>query len=814
MILDYNYNSNKKNFSISYIKENGAKQVLNFNVERFKSYYKTPTGKYTNWDGCKCDVRWTEKPHRFDIRTYMSELPEQYKKLLKGKTAPKLYTFDIETLTRLSPDEIEQFPEPSEARFPITTISIVSPECNVLILGTKALGEGGDALLQSRFEKYVKDLEYFWELGLKMPKIKYVTFPSEEAMLRYFLSEIVAKVPILAGWNSIMFDWQYIQNRCRGYYPNIYFGICSPIKSLTMKTYTDARQNKVSLSMPCHTLVLDMMDVIENFDSVVMPIKESMSLDFVAGEMINSHKIEYDGSLDDLYRNDYDRYVFYNGIDSFLVQLLDKKFRTMQNIYAQALYCNEMIGKCFSKIALSEAMFFDYFYNNGIKVVPEQKNPDRGRLIGAYVRKPIPGKHRFVCCNDYASLYPSTIRSTNISPESYIDAFWDDAKLDPYRMKPSEYIVIGPEVYENNGSAEKPESGKFVGKFLDDAKLDPYRKDPNYFVSVNGCVYKNDRDYAFKLIQTQLAQNRNRAKYLYKKMDATIMNDVKHILDGKKVSSKKYPEDVVKGVDEIEYHIENTDDLLTLNAKGELKEFSTKLGNEIEYLSSFEQANKLIMNSLYGGSSHVAFFWFNMNLANDITGEARNIIHLMEHHIPDFLAREWPSMTDVHEKLGIHVDPKHAAEVLENSIDVTPEMNPESAYHGKSFATIVYGDTDSAARDTMLNIKRKDGSIESITIEEWFNKNYKKDRITYTPNGSELIKTDDMIQNWNDGLNYDNVNYIMRHKVSKPKWKLRTKSGKEIVVTSDHSLIVFRNGEKIQVKPSEVLPTDKILIVE
>ena len=28
-----------------------------------------------------------------------------------------------------------------------------------------------------------------------------------------------------------------------------------------------------------------------------------------------------------------------------------------------------------------------------------------------------------------------------------------------------------------------------------------------------------------------------------------------------------------------------------------------------------------------GGSSHQAFFWFNMDLANDITGEARNLIH-------------------------------------------------------------------------------------------------------------------------------------------------------------------------------------------
>ena len=710
MILDYNYNSNKKNLSISYIKENGAKQVLNFNVERFKSYYRTPTGKYTNWDGSKCDIRWTERPHLFDLKTYITELPEQYKKLLRGKTAPKLYTFDIETRTKNDGDKEETFPEPSEAKFPITTISIVSPECNAMILGTRPLGPGGDALLQSRFEEYINKLEYFSELGLPMPKIKYVCFPSEESMLRYFLEKIVAVVPVLAGWNSILFDWQYIQNRCKFYYPNLYFGSCSCIKSLTSKNYTNQKQEKVRLSMPNHTLILDMMDVIENFDMVVMPIKEAMGLDFVASETIHAHKIEYDGSLEYLYQTDYDRYVFYNGIDSLLVQLLDKKFKTMQNIYTQALYCDEMIGKCFSKIALSEALFFNYFYQNGIKVVPEEKNPDRGRLLGAYVRKPLPGKWKYICCNDFAALYPSSIRTTNIGPENYVDAFWKDDILNPYRSDLQKYIVIGPNVFENKGTLEKPELGKFIGKYLDDEKLEKYRKDPNYFVSVNGCVYKNDKDYAFRIIQTELAMNRNKSKYLYKKMDATVMADVKHLLDGKNIKDRNYEDDVVEGVKEIGYTVVNTSDIRQMMSDGSLKEFSIKLEDEITYLSSFEQACKLLANSLYGGSSHVAFFWFNMNLANDITGEARNIIHKMEHHIPDFLAKNWPSLTDLHKKLGIHVDPTRAARVLENSIDVTKEMNPDSAYHGKSFATIVYGDTDSLYISYDSLVKSIDGS--------------------------------------------------------------------------------------------------------
>ena len=55
---------------------------------------------------------------------------------------------------------------------------------------------------------------------------------------------------------------------------------------------------------------------------------------------------------------------------------------------------------------------------------------------------------------------------------------------------------------------------------------------------------------------------------------------------------------------------------------------------------------------------------------------------------------------------------------------------------------------------------------------------------------------------------------LIRHKVSKSQFKIRTKSGKEIIVTGDHSCIVFRNGEKIAIKAKDInKETDKILSI-
>jgi len=790
MILDYAYDSRKKNFSISYIKENGMKSLLNFNVSRFKAFYKTPTGRYKNWDGSNCDERWTDRPSKFEYKTFMKELNKNYKSLLEGKYNPKLYTFDIETMV-----VDDEFPEPSEAKFPITTISIANPNCDVIILGTRVLDEAGQEYLQNEFSKYVKDTKFFHTLGLKPPTIKYVHFVNEEAMLRYFLKNIVSKVPILGGWNSLLFDWQYIQNRVRFYYPDISLASCSTSYTTHRKNYKDKKEQTVTLTLPDHTLVVDMMDVIDQFDMVVMPIKDSLSLDYIASESIGANKIKYDGSLNDLYNNDYAKYVFYNAIDSFLVQLIDRKFKTLNIICTQSLVCHEKIESCFSKIAITEAMFWHYFYDSGIKCVYENKEDvERGRLIGAYVRIPTPGKHNLICCNDFASLYPSTIITCNLSIENFVGTFYDEEALKPFKENPTKYIVVGANVHKNKGTLAKPELGDFIARYLLEDELDVYRRDPRYFVSVNGSVYKNEKDYSFRCIQSKLKSDRNVSKYLAKQLEAEVITDIEHMRKGYTMKDKAYPENIVHAIAGLGYQVNMLSDMMMWDGPT-LDEFERKLKNEITYLTSAEQAYKLIGNSMYGGSSHVAFFWFNMALANDITGEARNIIHKMESHIPEYLKKAWPSMREFHKKHNIELDEKFVESVLNGD---------------KSFVSIAYGDTDSCAKDTIIKIENN-GIIESLTIEDLYNR-YINNDAGVTMMGHESVSCDCKILNWDNKLYFGTPKRIIRHKVTKPKWRLKTKDGKEIFVTNDHSMIVFRDGKKIEVKPKDILKTDKILI--
>ena len=54
----------------------------------------------------------------------------------------------------------------------------------------------------------------------------------------------------------------------------------------------------------------------------------------------------------------------------------------------------------------------------------------------------------------------------------------------------------------------------------------------------------------------------------------------------------------------------------------------------------------------------------------------------------------------------------------------------------------------------------------------------------------------------------------MRHKVfNKSKFRIKTKTGKELIVTGDHSVMVIRNNELISIPAKNILKTDKIITI-
>lgn len=689
MILDIVHRKDERILEISYIKENGQKDIIKFNANRMKTYKYDANGAFKNWNGARCSEAWTSNPSKFDIKMFISELEPKYRNILLGKTFPKMYAWDIETDT---PEDVE--PDGNQPHFPITTISICNTDLDTIVLGWKPLSEIEQKWVVDEYDKYIDNVPFIKTLDLKKkPRIQYMKFDNEEKMLRYFLEVIVANVPVFAGWNCMNYDWTYIVNRIKIYFPFLSISMSSKTNHTHTERFNDRFTDlSYNLPMPDHTWIVDMMDVIAT-DYVVMPEKEALNIDYIAHETMGINKLEYTeyGSLENLLRKDYPRYVLYNGVDSLLVQLIDKYFKTMLTLYMLGQYCEMKLSATTSKIAMTEAVVFRDFNNHNLKVVWEERNPVRGRLLGAYVKNPVKGLHRFCCCNDFASLYPSTIVTCNLSFENFIGHFWDEAELAKYSSDKN-YILFGPNVYKNlKPDAKQPEIGPKIGTFLDEKALKEYRAHPDkYFVTVNGSVYDNTKDSSFRRIQGVLKKDRNVSKYLSKDLDAHVMSDLEHLMQGRTIEHRDYKDNEIQALAEIGFeNIKSSDDLVMYKERWD--ELKTKLSFEIVFHTAKEQSMKILGNSMYGGSSHISFYWYNMDLANDITGEARNLTLMMEKHLSSFWKENWTKMTDWHKKWGIEVDPEKAKKLLGCNETV---IGSKTGVHEKG-DLLVYGDTDS-----------------------------------------------------------------------------------------------------------------------
>ena len=282
-----------------------------------------------------------------------------------------------------------------------------------------------------------------------------------------------------------------------------------------------------------------------------------------------------------------------------------------------------------------------------------------------------------------------------------------------------------------------------------------------------------------------------------------------------------------------------------------LKKKIDEVQAEYDRAKAMQLALKLVINGTYGAFAHPKFVLSNSHIANAITAMGRDVINYMLKKIETYFYKEWHLDITSHQKLGveyiaekdgkfylldregsnIHYPHKSLDAMLTKlnifRSDLTAENKTIGEYNiqfrrdvadfsnvqqiPKDKPIIIYGDTDSIFCKS--NICTNDGDY---TIEDLYNKNTHEGSAGITLNGHESVNCKEKILNWdeNKGIYYATVKRIIRHKVSKPKWKLKTKSGKEIIVTNDHSMIVFRDGKKLEIKPSEILITDKILIIK
>lgn len=226
-------------------------------------------------------------------------------------------------------------------------------------------------------------------------------------------------------------------------------------------------------------------------------------------------------------------------------------------------------------------------------------------------------------------------------------------------------------------------------------------------------------------------------------------------------------------------------DLDSFESEQERYAYIEELKKESSLCSQSEQAIKLALNSIYGALANKWFHWINVDIAEAITLGGQHAIKATVEFVRDWACRLHTNI-DLLLKFG-----KESIEPISRELEMTR-----------------YCDTDSVIGNSILNIENE----SPITIEEFFNREAKE--IIISPNGTEFCFTNKKTLNYDHetkSLIYSPIKRIIKHKVSKAKYKITSSTGKEMIVTGDHSIIIIRNNNKMSIKACDLKDTDLLI---
>ena len=423
---------------ISYVGADGTIKFLNYPIPKdwwFNWSYsrygdRSADPYYRSWDGKPVTKRF------LDDNRDICENREHEILCSMVKAYPQmsvLYDMNIPT-TAFMDIEVEVdgsgFPEPSKAQSPVTTISYVVGDV-VTVFGRAALT---DEQISGIVKKVKEHTERF---GVDYTFV-YRYYGNEYDMLEDFFFNYVKNVPALTGWNLFGFDWPYLYNRCK----NIGLDIRN-ISPTGKWTKHKVLKSEITAEIPMHKVIYDYLEIYKKWDRTV-EVKENSTLDFVASAALGVTKVKHSLGFQDMWEQEPDNYVFYNAIDSILVAELDKKIKTSKTMYALANLTHVDLLNNISPVRTIEIVQCEYAWMDG-KVFPNVKNNAvKQDYEGAYVYPTIPGIYRNILALDFNSLYPTTQRQLNISPDTYIK------KDKSYTPKADEIKTVSGAVYKRN----------------------------------------------------------------------------------------------------------------------------------------------------------------------------------------------------------------------------------------------------------------------------------------------------------------------------------------------------------------------------
>ena len=234
-------------------------------------------------------------------------------------------------------------------------------------------------------------------------------YGKEKELLIEFISYIKEKDPdVLIAWNGDGFDFPFIINRM------IRLNIePKSLARMNGNVFTTEHGAKIF-----GRVLFDLMNAYKKHFSGGG--RESWSLEYISNYELGEKggKDKYKGELDDLRKNDFDKFLEYNKRDVELLVLINEKLKMIE-------FFDEIrrMGFCkfedvFMNSKTADCLCLKYAKQNNFILPSVKKNPKEETYKGAFVHDSEPKLHRDIAVMDMKSLYPSVMIGFNISYET------------------------------------------------------------------------------------------------------------------------------------------------------------------------------------------------------------------------------------------------------------------------------------------------------------------------------------------------------------------------------------------------------------
>jgi len=388
-----------------------GKRVFRDIPVRHTFYVKDPKGKHTSIYGeqltriiCKNTkelrkeqaINSGKEMYEADINPIFVTLSEHY----INQDAPKLNVafFDIE----VDFDPERGYASPDDAFMPITAIAVYLQWLETMV----CLAIPPKGLKMEEAKEMVKDFPNTY------------LFDNEADLLDMFL-DLIKDADVISGWNSEGFDIPYTTNRVtKVLSKEDTRRFCLFDQFPKRREYEKFGRNSVTYDYIGRVH----LDYLELYRKYTYEERHSYRLDAIAEYELGKRKTQYEGTLDQLYNNDFKTFVEYNINDCKLLDDLDKKLKFMDLANTLAHENTVLLQTTMGAVAVTEQAIINEAHRRGMQVPNRTKMSEREdtAAAGAYVAVPKEGIVDWVGSLDINSLYPSAIRALNMGPETII----------------------------------------------------------------------------------------------------------------------------------------------------------------------------------------------------------------------------------------------------------------------------------------------------------------------------------------------------------------------------------------------------------